>query len=142
MGSETQSAVKQTQDYPNKMTEKLKYQFMELEDNETIKAEYTGYKEGLVRSIPGDWTMLPATAALVPDYMEMEVRPSDVWIVTYPKCGTTWTQELLWQVANGLDLEGGKKPLGERFPFLEFDTLIDLPQLTTTQINKNKRAVG
>ena len=55
----------------------------------------------------------------------MEVRSEDVWVVSYPKCGTTWTQELVWQVANKLDLEGGKVMLDERFPYLEAETLWD-----------------
>ena len=55
----------------------------------------------------------------------MSVRPDDVWVVTYPKCGTTWTQEMVWQIAHGVDLEGGKKWLNDRFPFLEFETLLD-----------------
>jgi len=120
------------------MAEQPKYTFSDLEDNASIKAEYLGYKDGLVRSNPGDWTMLPSTAAMVPEYMDMEVRASDVWIVTYPKCGTTWTQELIWQVVNGVDLERGKESLDARFPFLEFDTLVDIPKTAPYRNRKEK----
>ena len=53
-----------------------------------------------------------------------ELRQDDVWIVTYPKCGTTWTQEILWQILNDLDLETAKSKIDkERVPFLEIGGL-------------------
>lgn len=58
-------------------------------------------------------------------FQNMTVRPDDVWVVTFPKCGTTWTQEMVWQVANNCDFERGKVNLTSRFPFLEFETLMD-----------------
>ena len=37
----------------------------------------------------------------------MPVRENDIWVVTFPKCGTTWTQEMVWQIANNVDIDGG-----------------------------------
>ncbi|XP_055708856.1 luciferin sulfotransferase-like [Phlebotomus papatasi] len=49
-----------------------------------------------------------------------QVRPDDVWVVTFPKCGTTWTQEMVWQICNDLDYEkGNSTELHERFPFFD-----------------------
>ena len=39
---------------------------------------------------------------------DFELRDDDIWIVTYPKCGTTWTQELVWMLLNDVNIEKGK----------------------------------
>ncbi|XP_046549124.1 sulfotransferase 1C2A-like [Haliotis rubra] len=50
-----------------------------------------------------------------------QVREDDVWIVTFPKAGTTWLQEIVYLIANDLDFEKAwSKILEERFPYLEF----------------------
>ncbi|XP_052873033.1 luciferin sulfotransferase-like [Anopheles cruzii] len=59
----------------------------------------------------------------------MEVRPDDVWIVTYPKSGTTWTQELIWLVCNDLDFQKALDlSLDARFPFIDLSGIRDLPE--------------
>eukprot|EP00092_Neocalanus_flemingeri_P035044 GFUD01038132.1.p1 GENE.GFUD01038132.1~~GFUD01038132.1.p1 ORF type:complete len:350 (-),score=91.30 GFUD01038132.1:64-1113(-) len=99
----------------------------DVEDNEKIKEEFSGYRHGLVWVTPGHWAVKPETAHMLPTYNKMSVRPSDAWVVTYPKCGTTWMQELVWQVANKVDIKGGKADLNDRFPFLELDSCTDIP---------------
>lgn len=47
------------------------------------------------------------------------VKSDDAWIVTYPKCGTTWMAELMWLLRNNLDYEGARADLYSRIPFLE-----------------------
>lgn len=49
-----------------------------------------------------------------------EVRPSDVFICTLPRSGTTWTQDMIWLICNDLDYKTATKVLlDNRFPFLE-----------------------
>ena len=51
----------------------------------------------------------------------MEPRPEDIWLISYPKSGTTMTQELLWQMSRGCNIDsvGTKTKLLLRSPFLD-----------------------
>lgn len=49
-----------------------------------------------------------------------DVRPSDVFICSLPRSGTTWTQDMIWLICNDLDYDTATKVfLDDRFPFLE-----------------------
>lgn len=39
---------------------------------------------------------------------ELEGRSDDVWVSSFPKCGTTWTQEMVWNILNNVDLDTAK----------------------------------
>ncbi|KAM3963076.1 sulfotransferase 1C4-like [Aphomia sociella] len=59
-----------------------------------------------------------------------EIRSSDVFVVTFPKSGTTWTQELVWLIGNNHDYEtAAKVPLPYRFPFIEFPMFFQTPKV-------------
>jgi Sulfotransferase domain len=51
---------------------------------------------------------------------KMEVYEDDIWVVTFPKTGTTWTQEMVWMLNNDLDYETALSvDHKDRFPYLE-----------------------
>ncbi len=49
----------------------------------------------IVRSVPDGVIMPKKFVPMAEQIFNMEVRPDDIWIITYPKCGTTWTQVYL-----------------------------------------------
>jgi len=83
-----------------------------------VRGEESVLKD-LVRTNPKTVTLQPDFHLVQQKILNMKLREDDVWIVTTPKCGTTWTQEITWLVMNKADTETAKaKDLTERSPYL------------------------
>ncbi|CAL8122462.1 unnamed protein product [Orchesella dallaii] len=50
---------------------------------------------------------------------DFQTQPDDIWVSSFPKCGTTWTQEMVYCIATDLDFEAAKTGLQKRFPYFE-----------------------
>nr|AJD25308.1 sulfotransferase-like protein [Plectreurys tristis] len=52
---------------------------------------------------------------------KFECREDDIFVVTFPKTGTTWLQEIVYCIMNDLDFSSAAvKSIEDRFPYLEF----------------------
>lgn len=81
--------------------------------------DFPNYYSGVAVSSPGGYFTSPEFAKYAEDFYNLKPRPDDVYVLTYPKCGTTWMQELVWLVLNDCDFEGSKLSLSIRAPFME-----------------------
>jgi len=92
------------------------------EEEQKLVTEVRGEESAqkvLVRTDPKTVTLKPDFHLVQEKILNMKLRKDDVWIVTSPKCGTTWTQEITWLVMNKADITTAKaKALTERSPFL------------------------
>ncbi|XP_029849154.3 sulfotransferase ssu-1-like [Ixodes scapularis] len=57
--------------------------------------------------------------------------PGDVFIVSYPKCGTTWLQHIVYSIFNGRAPPGNRMGILREMPFLEMqgvESIKDMPR--------------
>lgn len=88
-------------------------------NNKIIKS-VTAYPDGFVHVGPEKWLLPLSYVDCAEKIYKFEVRSDDVFTCTYPRSGTTWTQEMIWLICNDFDYETALKlALNERFPYLE-----------------------
>ncbi|GFQ67945.1 sulfotransferase 1E1 [Trichonephila clavata] len=65
---------------------------------------------------------LPSFAVkfLTEEYDSFQARGDDIYVVSYPKTGTTWLQEIVYLIHSNADVNSAKKvDLDKRFPYIE-----------------------
>ena len=98
----------------------LQHEELSKEEKELLKRFFKTPLDDYIR-YPHGPVIMPRTYLDIEERIRnFDVRKDDIWIVTYPKSGTTWTQEMVWQIVNNMDKERGQLPLFTRTPFLEF----------------------
>ncbi|KAL0894132.1 hypothetical protein ABMA27_014169 [Loxostege sticticalis] len=96
------------------------------ESAEAFKHFENGFQDGYMRVGPKGYFFTNGLKEDIVNIYNMPLRPDDIFVVTFPKAGTTWTQELVWMVANDFDYKTSSSiPLVVRFPFLEMPMLLN-----------------
>ncbi|XP_033211653.1 sulfotransferase 1E1-like [Belonocnema kinseyi] len=118
------------------------YTFLEADKTEEMLHLFKGERTGWVQVGEKKWFFPYRYTEQGSAFYHFKARPSDTWVLSYPRSGTTWTMELVWLLKNNLDFNtAGKKTLAERFPFLEF-SMFNHPEVTRTLLEWNKGDVS
>uniref|UniRef100_T1II81 Sulfotransferase domain-containing protein n=1 Tax=Strigamia maritima TaxID=126957 RepID=T1II81_STRMM len=97
-----------------------------LPENDKFYKHFKGLT--LVNLTGPDRYLLPKHAPEVLQTLKsFKARDDDIYVVTFPKTGTTWLQEIVYLIMNDVDCEKAKSTTRDRvFPYLEMN-MMELP---------------
>ncbi|XP_059490649.1 luciferin sulfotransferase-like [Neocloeon triangulifer] len=102
----------------------VKYRDLEADLAKKLEAMFGVANGGMIEVNPGQVLIPPKFKDVAQRIVDMEVHPDDVWLVSYPRTGSTWTQEMVWLLGNDLDFQGAKMLQQLRAPVLELTALL------------------
>lgn len=99
----------------------------ETERLRPVYETFDKYGQRHIRTEPGN-LVLPASYNKFKDTLKnWQVRDEDVYVCTFVKNGTTWTQELVWLVMNNCNFEQAKAvKLDERILYMESGVITEI----------------
>ncbi|XP_001603070.1 sulfotransferase 1E1 [Nasonia vitripennis] len=114
------------------------YRLLDAGKTKEMLKDFKGERTGWVQVGKKNWLFPHRYTEQGKGFFNFQVRSSDIWVMSYPRSGTTWTQELVWLIANDLDFDtANSRLLAERFPFLEF-SMFNHPEVTKELLEMNK----
>ncbi|KAJ3644867.1 hypothetical protein Zmor_022568 [Zophobas morio] len=89
-------------------------------DNGTMSNKFPEIKDRHVFVGPKNYCFAASYKDVASKLYNFEARPDDVWILGFPRSGTTLTSELVWLLGNNLDYQKASETVMDlRFPVLE-----------------------
>ncbi|XP_069944425.1 sulfotransferase 1A1 [Cherax quadricarinatus] len=89
--------------------------------------DQTLYNNGMVRLLPDGWLYPTLFTEYAERIYNFKFRSSDVVVMTMPKSGTTWMQEVVWTMLHNPDLNHplAGEPIYHRSPEIDLDMILD-----------------
>lgn len=101
---------------------------------EPFKDEYFDYvaqngsdifKQGVIRVSPSECILPSGFMEIALKIKNFKVYEDDIWVVSFPKCGSSVTREMVWLLMKNLDFQTARNvDLVNRFPCLEFNSIL------------------
>ncbi|XP_044739943.1 luciferin sulfotransferase-like [Chrysoperla carnea] len=104
---------------------KIDPQITNLKSDEDLLKYFTSdFRKGYIEVTNKKFVLPQYYLEFMEKIENFEVYDTDVYVVSHPKTGTTWTQEMVWCIGNNLEFSNVE--IYKRFPFLEVTSLFDM----------------